>query len=296
MNPEERKQLLKEKGENEDHVEKRVSQLITNTSITLVKEGGTKSMVKSPSDITLYRPAFVVRDNMTEQVDESHNDVAELIKAKQQENLVTKISNFAETIRMSVDEPVPSTSRSNNVKESDQLCDLRERVDSAILQAEKFKEAVKQPGNDQCFVFGNMSGRTDDDFFHLMCHIDSALKTKIERGEYVDLEKLLPKDGLHNDNRLEWVHQEGSTFLAPVSQRETKISNVRKWDQAFRVYATFYCGANPARAQEVWQYVDVIHTAAWSFSWENVYNYDVTFHYLMEFNPNRSWAVTHNHM
>ena len=31
-------------------------------------------------------------------------------------------------------------------------------------------------------------------FFHLICHIDPALKGKIERGEYVDLDKLLTKE------------------------------------------------------------------------------------------------------
>ena len=37
-------------------------------------------------------------------------------------------------------------------------------------------------------------GISDDDFFHLICHVDPALKTKIENGEYVDLDKLLPRD------------------------------------------------------------------------------------------------------
>ena len=92
------------------------------------------------------------------------------------------------------------------------------------------------------------------------------------------------------------MHKEGATYLAPVSQRENKISSVRKWDQAFCMYATFYCGANPARAREIWQYVDVIHTTAASYAWDNVYNYDVTFRHLMEFNPTRSWAVTYNQM
>ena len=35
---------------------------------------------------------------------------------------------------------------------------------------------------------------SDDDFFHLICHIDQNLKEKIERGDYVDLDKLLIHD------------------------------------------------------------------------------------------------------
>ena len=40
----------------------------------------------------------------------------------------------------------------------------------------------------------------------------------------------------------------------------------------------------------------MINTAASSYLWDNVYNYDKTFRHLMAFNPNRSWAVTYNQM
>ena len=52
----------------------------------------------------------------------------------------------------------------------------------------------------------------------------------------------------------------------------------------------------PQRSREIWQYVSVINTAAASYSWENVANYDYTFRHLMEFNPSRSWATTYNQM
>ena len=37
-------------------------------------------------------------------------------------------------------------------------------------------------------------GKSDDDFFHLTCHVDPSLVSKIEKGEFIDLERLLPKD------------------------------------------------------------------------------------------------------
>ena len=52
------------------------------------------------------------------------------------------------------------------------------------------------------------SGISDDDFFHLTFHIDPNLIHKIEKGEFVELEKLLPKErlgGKNDDGRLEWV-------------------------------------------------------------------------------------------
>ena len=142
------------------------------------------------------------------------------------------------------------------------------------------------------------AGVSDDDFFHLTCHIDPNLFLKIEKGEFVELEKLLPKDKIGNnrdDNRLEWVQRDGGTYLVPA-QKDSKISSFRKWEQAFRAYATIYCGANPQHSWEIWQYITVINTAASSYSWDNVYNYDITFRHLMAFNPQRSWAVTYNQM
>ena len=113
----------------------------------------------------------------------------------------------------------------------------------------------------------------------------------------MELEKLLPKDRLggKEENRLEWVQRDGGTFLVPA-HKDNKIGSFRRWEQAFRAYATIYCGANPQRSKEIWQYITVINTAASTYQWDNVYNYDITFRHLMAFNPQRSWAVTYNQM
>ena len=67
-------------------------------------------------------------------------------------------------------------------------------------------------------------GLMDDNFFHLTCHVDSVLISKIEKGEFVNLDKLLPKEKRKRsaDNRLEWVQSEGGMYLVPVSDRLTK--------------------------------------------------------------------------
>ena len=85
-------------------------------------------------------------------------------------------------------------------------------------------------------------------------------------------------------------------FLVTVSSKDSRITGVHKWEQAFRVYATIYCGANPHRSKEIWQYISVINSAASAYSWENVASYDYTFRHLMAFNPKRSWAITYNQM
>ena len=137
---------------------------------------------------------------------------------------------------------------------------------------------------------------SDDDFFHLTCHIDPTLQGKI------DLDKLLPKGKAgtgstsSSEDRFGWIQRDGGMFLVTVSSKDSRITGVHKWEQAFRVYATIYCGANPYRSKEIWQYVSVINSAASAYSWENVAGYDYTFRHLMAFNPKRSWAIMYNQM
>ena len=134
----------------------------------------------------------------------------------------------------------------------------------------------------------------------MTCYIDPLLIPKIEKGEFVDLEKLLPKDKLgsrsSSELKMEWIRSEEGTFLVPSTDRSNKINNFRHWEQAFRAYATIYCGANPHRSKEIWQYVSIIHSASTAYVWDNVANYDFTFRHLMAFNPERSWAITYQQM
>ena len=113
----------------------------------------------------------------------------------------------------------------------------------------------------------------------------------------MELEKLLPRNRfphkLGEDNRMEMVNRDGMTFFVPATDKDCSITNVRRWDQAFRIYAAIYCKANPTRSAEIWQYVYTIHTAASSFSWENVAWYDYTFRQLMAVKPKCSWAKTY---
>ena len=84
-----------------------------------------------------------------------------------------------------------------------------------------------------------MANFEDDEFFHITCHVDPSLKVKIEQGEYVDLERLLPKDCLYrgsDDQTLTLVNRDGNTYFVP-SDNSSKFTNVRHWEQAFRVYA-----------------------------------------------------------
>ena len=143
----------------------------------------------------------------------------------------------------------------------------------------------------------------DDEFFHITSQIEPTLRSKIERGEFIDLERLLPKDKIPGGGRsanddlnkqlFQLITQGTNTYLDNPIPKTGKINNIRKWDQAFHVYAAIYTNANPDRSSEIWQYVYMIHTAAAVNPWDNVYYYDINFRELMASKPWRSWGKTY---
>ena len=141
----------------------------------------------------------------------------------------------------------------------------------------------------------------DDEFFHVTSQIEPNLRTKIEKGEFIELERLLPKDrsagprGSDDLNRqlYQLITQETNNYLEPPVPKTGKINSIKKWDQAFQVFAAIYTQANPERASEIWQYIYVIHTAAAANPWDNVYFYDINFRELMATKPWRSWGKTY---
>ena len=66
------------------------------------------------------------------------------------------------------------------------------------------------------------------------------------------------------------------------AEKDNRITGIRKWDQAFRIYVAIYCKTNPSRSHEIWQYIYIINTAASSYNWENVAYYDFTFQTINE--------------
>ena len=96
---------------------------------------------------------------------------------------------------------------------------------------------------------------------------------------------------------MELINRDGSTYFVPVGlDRDQKINNIRKWEQAFRAYVTIYSRANPSRSAEVWQYIYTINLAANAYAWENVASYDYTFRQLMSQYPAWNWSTIYQQM
>ena len=283
---------------------------------------------KSPSDTTIYAPAL---QRITNEVDKTKAIVDKILNDQSTDcgtmaigggDVSDKITHFIEGVRLEAKskEPATSVGRSPNamgpkpgcstdvstlVKEivdpyQEQLDAAKQKANQLILNAEKFKASVNVPpgGFSHSSAFEHNDMVSDDDFFHITCHLDPLIKTKIEKGEYIDLERLLPKSRNTfggEDTKMSLVHRDGQVFFVPAANGQ-KINSVRKWEQAFRVYAAVYSQANPSRAAEIWQYVHTINVAASGYMWENVSHYDVTFRHLMSQNPSRSWSKIYNQM
>ena len=233
-------------------------------------------LIKSPSDTTIYAPAL---RQMGQQVTGSvvNND-----------EIIEKISNFVEEIRFenatgrtppwqrdqrdrqeSNDEPPPDDQKPGvQVPRGGETLKERES-EKFVIEAKQFWASVEPPvpgnthnelirknepmrNNVMVQVMQPVDSDNDDDFFHLACHMDAALKVKIERGEFVDLDRLLRKRRNQGKSHLEWITKDGMTFLSPAQDHKNCVSNIKKWDQAFLVYVAIYCQANPGCAGEIW--------------------------------------------
>ena len=275
-----------------------------------------RGKLKSPSEATIYTPA-VGRMDLTN-LNVSPNPTAEPTKVNL-DNLdyaLNSLRYISERERgahgdgsgstsQPMNESIPGPSgrqqptgndRSLQLKQAKQA---RDAADTAILNAERFKAQIQQPnrGMSEQLKYLRYLDSDDDEFFHTTCHIELPIKERIEKGAFVELEKLLQKK-LHaaQENRLQLVNKDGATYFVSPIDRETKIDNIKKWEQAFRVYTTIYCNANPNRAGEILQYVDIIHRAAAIFNWDNVARYDYVFRQLMATKPHRSWAKVYTQM
>ena len=306
---------MKYRGKHSDNPVNNIPSSYTPQSCSDAVRDNVTQSIKSPSDTTWYKPAL-----------------KKVVETKQSNDLLNKITNFVESIRLETSQPEDRLSTSGEDRRSsrreyydedrnvDQIVreeSAREVADRTILEAEKFKAEIAPPQGivqpESIVTTSNLIHEmvtkqdlesllrkldTDDDFFHVTCHVEQSLKQKIEKGEFVELEKSLPKDkgadpfGYEDSNLLKVVSKEGHTYLTPAgsSREHSSINGIRKWEQAFRVYSAIYSEANPSRAAEIWQYVHVINTAASSYHWNNIAYYDNTFRRLMAKKPWRSWS------
>ena len=260
-------------------------------------EGKGNSISQSPSKTTVYQPLL----NMAPQ---------EVSSGDRVDKTARMVTEFLNKVRLSSSVNQPSIS--GKTKATERTEDktpqelAREYVENSITQAEKFKATLAVPPEgipDSLFAPRLTRGHDDDDdnFFHMTCHVELNLREVIERGGFVELDKLLPKalkhvKPYHEQKLLSAVNHDSQSYFVPLVDKEYRITGIRKWDQAFRIYASIFAEANPSRAVEIMQYLHTINDAASKWCWENVAQYDYIFRQKMSQKPYKSWAKTYTQL
>ena len=209
------------------------------------------------------------------------------------------INDFVDKMRAAVEDADEQERNGSDNPVSLRRIREQELAEQAIINAEKFKANIHSSGmsNEDSVppVDLNFDDNKDEEFSEGTCHVDGPTISKVCRGKFVEVVKLIPKQQaqtMKNEEckRLEFVNRDGMTYYVPsTNEREQKITNVRKWEQGFKVYAQIYSKANPHRAAEIWQYIYTINLAASSYHWDNVAYYDFMFRQQMDKYPQRSW-------
>ena len=100
---------------------------------------------------------------------------------------------FIKDVRLTL--PV-SDSDSANSATNKQTERNKDAAELAIIQAEKFKARVEKPEGRFSNAVDQLDLKKvidDDEFVHVSCHVDENSISIIEKGQYIDLVKIKPK-------------------------------------------------------------------------------------------------------
>ena len=175
--------------------------------------GNHGNFVKSPSDTTIYAPVLQRDPALIEGRSPVILTVIPAVIPITPDKNIAEISKFIEGIHVQSEvHRVEQEERHHDERDRDRQSDgsaqlveqqqptrdlseiAKEKADRLIIEAEKFKAAVNTPQGISANVhYANGMVKDDDEFFHITCHVDTNTIARIERGEFVELEKLLPK-------------------------------------------------------------------------------------------------------
>lgn len=183
---------------------------------------------------------------------------------------------------------------------------VSDKVERIVTDAELNKtQMLKPPGNNppnfnrpvnviDTIPRSKDLDRCDELKHHVSAHIDSVTRVQIERGEFIELERLAPKSkGNSGDRQLRLTNKDGNMYYIPsVEDADASglITGFRSWQRHFRIYQDIYSSANPTKASQLIQYCNTIEMYSSLYTWENVAKYDRLVRQLMAEFPHRDWG------
>ena len=263
----------------------------------------------SRSEETIYENAVAIRCNSSSEEElllnssgENENEKTNEVDERMTNLIVDERRRVVDKGRHTSADLVQPSTAGIQFEEKKRQITPQERAQQMVQEAENAKAQIfatqgsVQLQLHQLRQFDQLLSSTalvDEGCIVVGAHIDSQTIQKIEKGEYIDFGKLLPKERFpiaDEDERLEMVIRNGKTYRVPAST-SVNINSFAKWEQAFRVFSNIYTKANPHIAAELIEYNHVIHTVALAYVWDNVYTYDREFRMHMSRNPQRSWGM-----
>ena len=244
-------------------------------------------------------------DTSDEVIDECNDDNADDF-----DNVSDKIAEIRKKTKYVDDGQVAHSSKDYRYDDDDQRAGER-RADDLIRRAEASKAKMYNSEIVEKFTHMGMgvelihSVLVDEQYSMVAAHVDSSTKSRIIAGKYVDFVRLLPRDRQAEDvaaddqvqqlvikgGRPVWMTNAERSMERSIEKEGLSISGFGKWEQAFRVFSNIYTEAYPNRSQQLTQYSHVIHSAAMTFVWSNVYAYDKDFRIHLSQFPDRSWGI-----
>ena len=116
------------------------------------------------------------------------------------------------------------------------------------------------------------SAMVDENYLLVATHVDESTQRKIEKGDYVDFTRLLPRDKIleEEEEAMQMVVKNGKTFWKPVNSWDVDnsggISSINKWEQAFRVFRWFkFTLKPPNRITGDKLRLAILDTSFWTF-------------------------------
>ena len=183
-------------------------------------------VVKSPSDTTIYAPALQLIDRLQR----PQAILPNILGQQSVPNSPNVISFVGQRSPDGID--TDKTGKTGGKRAELTLDEqLQDKASKLILEAEQHKASVQAPKGIEGNEFFADNVKEDDEFFHITCHVDPVLIAAIQKGQFVDLEKLLPKlkGGLQtNEPKTKMVFQDGHPFFMPVVDKSRVINNFKK--------------------------------------------------------------------
>ena len=125
--------------------------------------------------------------------------------------------------------------------------------------------------------------------------VAQSIKSKIIKGEYVDLVTLLEKKDpymqYHESQGIALSVNESGQIIWKSNKPKQMITSISAWTSAFLIFSSVYLNAHPNRTQELLKYMHLVRTAASRYGGFGWRSYDQQFRLRMQECPQRSWAV-----